>query len=53
MNKIIPYLLFTLTLFNPVYSDTFAVLTAGSSGFWNYRHQSDICRKYSLKENKN
>lgn len=25
-----------------------AVLVAGSSGFWNYRHQSDICHSYNI-----
>lgn len=23
-----------------------AVLVAGSNGFWNYRHQADICHAY-------
>ncbi|GLT25538.1 hypothetical protein SLA2020_006600 [Shorea laevis] len=25
-----------------------AVLIAGSSGYWNYRHQSDVCHAYQL-----
>ena len=25
-----------------------AVLVAGSNGFWNYRHQSDICHSYQI-----
>lgn len=25
-----------------------AVLVAGSNGFWNYRHQSDICHSYKI-----
>ncbi|KAG0472610.1 hypothetical protein HPP92_014467 [Vanilla planifolia] len=25
-----------------------AVLVAGSSGFWNYRHQADVCHAYQL-----
>jgi legumain len=26
----------------------YAVLVAGSNGFWNYRHQSDICHAYQI-----
>jgi legumain len=25
---------------------TWAVLVAGSNGFWNYRHQADVCHSY-------
>jgi len=33
-------------------SDHWAVLVAGSNGFWNYRHQADICHAYQiLKKN--
>ena len=33
-------------------SDHWAVLVAGSNGFWNYRHQADICHSYQiLKKN--
>ncbi|XP_021907670.1 vacuolar-processing enzyme-like [Carica papaya] len=28
-----------------------AVLIAGSSGFWNYRHQADVCHAYQLLKN--
>jgi len=32
--------------------DHWAVLVAGSNGFWNYRHQADICHAYQvLKKN--
>lgn len=32
--------------------DHWAVLVAGSNGFWNYRHQADICHSYHvLKRN--
>jgi len=32
--------------------DHWAVLVAGSNGFWNYRHQADICHSYQiLKKN--
>lgn len=29
-------------------SDHWAVLVAGSNGFWNYRHQADICHAYQI-----
>jgi len=29
-------------------SDHWAVLVAGSKGFYNYRHQSDVCHAYHL-----
>ena len=29
-------------------SDYFAILVAGSSGFWNYRHQADIHHAYNI-----
>ena len=28
--------------------DHWAVLVAGSNGFWNYRHQADICHSYQI-----
>jgi legumain len=28
--------------------DHWAVLVAGSNGYWNYRHQADICRAYNI-----
>lgn len=28
-----------------------AVLVAGSNGFWNYRHQADICHAYQIMVN--
>ena len=28
--------------------DHWAVLVAGSNGFWNYRHQADICHAYQV-----
>ena len=32
--------------------DNWAVLVAGSDGYWNYRHQSDVCHAYQiLKKN--
>ena len=35
-----------LVLVSPVLSDHWAVLVAGSNGYENYRHQSDICDAY-------
>ena len=29
-------------------SDHWAVLVAGSNGFWNYRHQADLCHAYQI-----
>lgn len=29
-------------------SDHWAVLVAGSNGYWNYRHQADICHAYHI-----
>lgn len=38
-----------LSLFFPVASaEKWAVIAAGSSGFWNYRHQADSCHAYQL-----
>jgi legumain len=31
--------------------DHWAVLVAGSNGFWNYRHQADICHAYHVLVN--
>ncbi len=28
--------------------DNWAVLVAGSDGYWNYRHQSDVCHAYHI-----
>jgi legumain len=27
-------------------TDHWAVIVAGSNGFWNYRHQADACHAY-------
>ena len=29
-------------------SDHWAVIVAGSNGFWNYRHQADVCHAYQI-----
>ena len=31
-----------------VSADNWAVLVAGSNGFYNYRHQADICHAYHI-----
>ena len=31
--------------------DHWAVLIAGSNGYWNYRHQADICHSYQIMKN--
>jgi legumain len=30
------------------FADHWAVIVAGSSGFWNYRHQADACHAYQI-----
>ncbi|EGR26897.1 peptidase c13 family protein, putative [Ichthyophthirius multifiliis] len=40
------FLLATLILL--IKADNFAVLVAGSNGYWNYRHQSDLCHSYQI-----
>jgi legumain len=32
-------------------SDHWAVIVAGSNGYWNYRHQSDVCHAYQIMKN--
>src|SRR3989304_8092681 len=29
-------------------ADNWAVLVAGSNGYWNYRHQADVCHAYQV-----
>ena len=31
-----------------VLADQYAVLVAGSNGYWNYRHQADVCHAYHV-----
>ena len=31
-----------------VVADEYAVLVAGSNGYWNYRHQADVCHAYQV-----
>ncbi|EAR87482.1 peptidase C13 family protein (macronuclear) [Tetrahymena thermophila SB210] len=44
MNKLV--LIALVTLFAGVMADNYAVLVAGSNGYGNYRHQSDVCHAY-------
>jgi legumain len=39
-------LLFLVLLAASAYAANWAVLVAGSNGFWNYRHQADVCHAY-------
>ena len=32
--------------------DKWAVLVAGSNGWWNYRHQADVCHAYQIIKSK-
>lgn len=45
MNKIV-FLAALLLLSGGAFAANWAVLVAGSNGFWNYRHQADICHAY-------
>ena len=46
INKISLAVGLLLGLVNAV--DHWAVLVAGSNGFWNYRHQADVCHAYQV-----
>ena len=37
-----------LSTFAAANQDHFAVLVAGSSGWWNYRHQADVHHAYNI-----
>ena len=37
-----------LFLISYVYADNWAVLVAGSNGYYNYRHQADVCHAYQV-----
>lgn len=41
-------LIFLLALFRCASAANYAVLVAGSSGYANYRHQSDVCHAYQI-----
>lgn len=40
--------LFLSILLSTCYAANWAVLVAGSNGYWNYRHQADVCHAYHL-----
>ena len=44
MKSILPILL----LLPLISADEYAVLVSGSTGYWNYRHQADICHAYQV-----
>ena len=46
-------LLFSLLSLTFLRCEHYAVLTAGSSGIYNYRHQADICHAYQVYYNFN
>jgi len=37
-----------ISLFSISYAAHYAVLAAGSNGYWNYRHQADVCHAYQI-----
>lgn len=44
-NKLITLAIFACLL-SIAMADNWAVVVAGSNGFWNYRHQADVCHAY-------
>lgn len=40
-----------LCLLSIAMADHWAVIVAGSNGFWNYRHQADVCHAYHIMRN--
>lgn len=44
-------LLFLLTNIFRATADNWAVLVAGSNGYYNYRHQADVCHAYQILHN--
>lgn len=38
----------TISLFATAFAANWVVLVAGSNGYWNYRHQSDVAHAYQL-----
>jgi legumain len=37
-----------LIILSYINCDNWAVLVAGSNGYWNYRHQSDVCHAFHI-----
>lgn len=50
MNKL--FLVTLIAIFSGALAENFAVLIAGSKGYYNYRHQSDVCHAYHTLLNK-
>jgi legumain len=49
MNKLVQTFMLCLSVVSALpASDYWAVLVAGSKGFYNYRHQADVCHSYHL-----
>ena len=50
MHRQLVFLLATLTLFgiSCISAANWAVLVAGSNGYYNYRHQADLCHSYQV-----
>eukprot|EP00743_Colponemidia_sp_Colp-15_P001778 GILK01001941.1.p1 GENE.GILK01001941.1~~GILK01001941.1.p1 ORF type:complete len:428 (-),score=77.81 GILK01001941.1:221-1504(-) len=46
--KAVLALVLCLSFTTLVAADHWAVLVAGSNGFWNYRHQADVCHAYHV-----
>jgi legumain len=38
----------SFVLFKCISADNYAVLVAGSNGWYNYRHQADVCHAYQI-----
>lgn len=38
----------SFALFECISAANFAVLVAGSNGYYNYRHQADVCHAYQI-----
>ena len=48
MNILYKIVILSLFLFTVNAAENWAVLVAGSNGFWNYRHQADTCHAYHI-----
>ena len=42
------YLLLITFIFSYEHEDNWAILAAGSEGYWNYRHQADVYHAYQI-----
>jgi legumain len=48
MHRYLVIFLASFLLFGCITADNFAVLVAGSNGYYNYRHQADVCHAYQI-----